>query len=60
MKLKPQDASYEDYVHRRAGFLKQGILEKLTMDEKRAWLEENSPWEPHEKLQNLLRALRDE
>jgi len=57
MKLKPQDATYEAYERRRSGMLKQAILEKWTMDQKRAWLKENSPWTDSERLANLRRAL---
>ncbi len=61
MKFVPPDTCIEDYRVRRAAFMKH-VLATWPNDAKRArhiidWLDENSPYEAHEKMQNLHRGL---
>jgi len=57
MKLKPQDATYEDYVRRRTEAFEQAKLENWTFEQRKAWIDANSPLEPLVRFANLLRAL---
>lgn len=61
MKFVPPDTSIEDYRIRRAAFLKWATENLPNMKERcervSTWLDDNSPYEPHEKMKNLQRAL---
>jgi hypothetical protein len=61
MKFKATDTCFEDYARRRDAYLKHvtrtipKLKDRYILIEE--WIDENSPWEPHEKLQNLRRAI---
>lgn len=61
MKFQRSDTSLEDYARRRAAYFKH-LCETEPPTQARArkmldWMDENSPFEPHEKIANLLRAI---
>lgn len=61
MKFKYPDTNLEDFQRRRRAFLK--MVKQVEPDLKRRlviirnWFDVNSPYEPREKLQNLLRVI---
>lgn len=61
MKFKRSDTCLEDYKTRRAAFIKHVTRTERTWkgrhDRIKEWMDENSPYEPHEKLKNLQRAI---
>lgn len=61
MKFVPPDTCYADYTRRRSAFIKHISATEPDMKRRaqriRLWFEQNSPWEPHEKLENLKRAI---
>lgn len=61
MKFKRADKSMEDYERRRSAYFKH-LCATMPANKARAelmidWMRENSPFEPHEQLANLRRAL---
>jgi hypothetical protein len=64
MKFKGSDKSLDDYVRRRTAYFTHMCV-TMPANKERAkliaeWMRENSPYEPHERLNNLRRALFDD
>lgn len=64
MRLKPPDSSWADYVERRRQFMMALNATSPTPKERlecfKRWTDANSPLTASEKLQNLIRALKEQ
>jgi hypothetical protein len=64
MNLKPPDSSLDDYVTRRRTFMLALNASNPTPRERLdcmcRWMEANSPYTAAEKLENLVKALRED